>query len=134
MRPRWRQTVAALLFLWVNQCGGEGGHTVWATVCPPYHAAQAYICPHHHLHTHINITPPRPIFSTPPPTHSHLNLERILRLRPSFGVDRTRETTVTGYKPSLNWRRVQRQGLLLTVREIFVSHWTATARLKLGSP
>lgn len=34
----------------------------------------------------------------------------------------------------LNWRRARRQGLLPTVGGILGSHWTATARLKLGSP
>ncbi|KAK3887590.1 hypothetical protein Pcinc_008294 [Petrolisthes cinctipes] len=63
-------------------------------------SAQAYICPHHHLHTHT------------------YNLERTLQLRHSFGVDRTREATDTCYKPSLNWRGVQRQGLLLTVGDL----------------
>ncbi|KAK3895457.1 hypothetical protein Pcinc_000799 [Petrolisthes cinctipes] len=116
LRPRWRQTVAALLFLWVRQQGGEGGHVAWATACPPYHNAQAYIHPHHHLHTHT------------------YNQERTLQLRHSFGVDRTQEATDTCYKPSLNWHRVRRKGLLLTVGEIFESHWTATTRLKLGSP
>ncbi|KAK3887712.1 hypothetical protein Pcinc_008197 [Petrolisthes cinctipes] len=116
LRPRWRQTVAALLFLWVRQRGGEWGNVEWATTCPPYHNAQAYIRPHHHLHTRT------------------YNLERTLQLHHSFGVDRTWEATDTGYKPSLNWHRVQRHGLLLTVGEIFESHWTATARLKLGSP
>ena len=42
--------------------------------------------------------------------------------------------TDTGYKPSLNWRTARRQGLLPTVGEILRSHWTAIARLKLGSP
>lgn len=50
------------------------------------------------------------------------------------GVDTTRGAADTGYKPSLNWRRAWRQGLLPTVGEIFGSQWTATARLKLGSP
>ncbi|KAK3889962.1 hypothetical protein Pcinc_006114 [Petrolisthes cinctipes] len=107
---------AALLFLWVCQQGGEGGHVAWAPPCPPYNNAQAYIRPHHHLHLHT------------------YNLERKLQLRHSFGVDRTRETTDTGYKPSLNWRRVRRQGLFLMVGEIFESHWAATALHKLGSP
>ena len=34
----------------------------------------------------------------------------------------------------LNWRIVKFQGLLPTVEEIFTSHWTAIAYLKLGSP
>ncbi|KAK3888642.1 hypothetical protein Pcinc_007367 [Petrolisthes cinctipes] len=86
------------------------------STCPPYHNAQAYIRPHHHLHTHT------------------YNLERTLQLRHSFGVYRIREAIDTGYKPSLNWRRVRRQELLLMVGEIFESHWIATVHLKLGSP
>ncbi|KAK3875304.1 hypothetical protein Pcinc_019821 [Petrolisthes cinctipes] len=81
--------------------------------CPPYHNAQAYIHPCHHLHLH---------------------LERTLQLHHLSGVDTTREATDTGYKPSLNWRRARRQGLLPAVGEIFESHWTASACLKLGSP
>ena len=49
-------------------------------------------------------------------------------------MDTTRGATDTGYKPSLDWRRAWRQGLLPTVGEILGSHWTAIARLKLGSP
>ena len=52
----------------------------------------------------------------------------------AFGVDTTRGVTVTGYKPLLDWRRAWRQGLFPSVGGIFGSHWTATARLKLGSP
>ena len=51
-----------------------------------------------------------------------------------YGVNSTWEATDMGYKPSLNWHRVWHQGLLLMVGEIFVSHWTATTHLKLGSP
>ena len=50
------------------------------------------------------------------------------------GVDTTRGATVTGYKPSRDWRKARRQGLLPTVGGILGSHWTAIARLKLGSP
>ena len=50
------------------------------------------------------------------------------------GVDTTRGATVTGYKPSFDWRKARRQGLLPTVGGILGSHWTAIARLKLGSP
>ena len=49
---RWCQTVAALLFLWIHQWGGEGGQVAWATACPPYYNAQAYIHPCHQLYTH----------------------------------------------------------------------------------
>ena len=51
-----------------------------------------------------------------------------------YGVDTTRGATVTGYKPSRDWRKARRQGLLPTVGRILASHWTAIARLKLGSP
>ena len=50
------------------------------------------------------------------------------------GVGTTRGATVTGYKPSHDWRKARRQGLLPTVGGILGSHWTAIARLKLGSP
>ena len=50
------------------------------------------------------------------------------------GVDTTRGATVTGYKLSRKWRKARRQGFLLTVGGIVGSHWTAIARLKLGSP
>ena len=50
------------------------------------------------------------------------------------GVDTTRGATVTGYKPSRDWRKARRQGLPPTVGGILGSHWTAIARLKLGSP
>ena len=113
--PHWCQTVAALLFLWICQQDGEGGQVAWATACPPYHNAQAYI----HRSHQLTLTP---------------HLERTLQLCHLYGVDSTREATDTGYKPSLNWHRVWCQGLLPTVGEIFVSHWTATACLKLGSP
>ena len=61
-------------------------------------------------------------------------LERTLQLCHLYGVDSTQEATDTSYKPSLNWHRVWSQGLLPMVGEIFMSHWTATAHLKLGSP
>ena len=72
--------------------------------------------------------------STPSTIHSQLHLERTLQLCHLYGVNSTWEATDTTYKPSLNWHRVWCQGLLLTVGEIFVSHWTATTCLKLGSP
>ena len=50
------------------------------------------------------------------------------------GVDTTRGATVTGYKPSFDWRKARRQGLLPTVGGILGSHWTAIARLKLAAP
>ena len=50
------------------------------------------------------------------------------------GVDTTRGAAVTGYKPSHDWRKARRQGLLPKVGGILGSHWTAIARLKLGSP
>ena len=49
------------------------------------------------------------------------------------GVDTTRGAAVTGYKPSHDWRKARRQGLLPTLGGIG-SHWTAIARLKLDSP
>ena len=72
--------------------------------------------------------------STPSTIHLQPHLERTLQLCHLHGVDSTQEAADTGYKPSLNWHRVQHQGLLPMVGEIFVSHWTATTRLKLGSP
>ena len=54
LQPHWCQTVAALLFLWICQQGGEGGQVAWATACPPYHNVQAYIHPCHHLYTHTH--------------------------------------------------------------------------------
>ena len=33
-----------------------------------------------------------------------------------------------------DWRRNERQGSPPSVGEVFAPHWTATARLKLGSP
>ena len=50
------------------------------------------------------------------------------------GVDTTRGATVIGYKPSRDWRKARRQGLLPTVGGILGSHWTAIAHLKLSSP
>ena len=72
--------------------------------------------------------------SMPSTIHLQLHLERTLQLHHLYGVNSTWEATDTGYKPSLNWHRVWYQGLLLMVGEIFVSHWTATTCLKLGSP
>ena len=51
-----------------------------------------------------------------------------------FGESTTRKTAVTSDKSLLNWRRVGRYGLSSTVGGIFVSHWSAIARLQLGSP
>ena len=49
LRRCWCQTVMALLFIWIHQRRGEGGRAAWATDCPPYNSAQAYI--HHHSPT-----------------------------------------------------------------------------------
>jgi hypothetical protein len=49
-------------------------------------------------------------------------------------VDTTREAVDTGYKLSAQLASSWRQGLLPTVGEMSMSHWTTTARLKLGSP
>ena len=49
-------------------------------------------------------------------------------------TETTRETADTGYKPRAYWRELGRQGLSPTVGGIFASHWSAIARLKLGSP
>ena len=38
------------------------------------------------------------------------------------GVGETRGTAVTGYKSSLDWRRVRRQGPIQTVGETIMSH------------
>ena len=46
----------------------------------------------------------------------------------------TRGAAVTGYKPSHDWGKARRQGLLPTVGGILGCHWIAIARLKLGSP
>ena len=35
----------SLLFLWIHWHHGEGGHAAWATSCPPYPSAQAWIPP-----------------------------------------------------------------------------------------
>ena len=77
---------------------------------------------------------PGSYLSMPSPIHSHPHLEWTLQLCHLYGVDSTWEATDTVYKPSLNWHRVWCQGLLPMVGEIFVSHWTATTCLKLGSP
>ena len=50
------------------------------------------------------------------------------------GVDTTRGATATGYKPSRDWRKARRQGLLPTVGGVLGSHWTAIACLKRDSP
>ena len=92
--------------------GGEGEDAAWATACTPQNNAQAYI--HSVTYTHFHTW----------------------RGHSSFAIllDTTRGATDTGYMPSLDWRRAWRQGLLPTVGEILGSHWTAIARLKLGSP
>ena len=53
---------------------------------------------------------------------------------PSASTQHREQQIRTGYKPSLDWPRAWRQGLLPTMGEILGSHWTAIARLKLGSP
>ena len=83
-----------------------------ATACPPHNTAQAYI--HSITYTHFYTWR----------GHSSFTIR----------VDTTRGATDTSYKPSLNWCRALRQGLLPTVGEILRSNWTANARLKLGSP
>ena len=70
----------------------------------------------------------------PSTIHSQPHLERTIQLCHLCGVDSTQKATDTSYKPSLNWCRVQCQGLLPMVGEIFVSHWTATTCLKLAAP
>ena len=115
LQPCWCQTVAALLFLWICQWDGGG------TGCMGNSLSSISQCP--------GLYP-----STPLTIHLQLHLERTLQLCHLYGVDSTREATDTSYKPSLNWHRVQHQGLLPTVGEILVSHWTATTCLKLGSP
>ena len=92
--------------------GGGEGHAAWATACPPYNTARAYI--HSITYTYFHTWRGHSSFA--------------------IRVDATRGATDTGYKPSLDWRRTPRQGLLLTVGEILGSHWTAIARLKLSIP
>ncbi len=46
----------------------------------------------------------------------------------------TQETAVTSYKPRVDWHKLGRYGLSPTVGGIIVSHWSANASLKLGSP
>ena len=92
--------------------GGGGGDAAWATACPPHNTAQAYI--HSTTYTYFHTWRGHSSFA--------------------IRVDTTRGATDTGYKPSLDWRRERRQGLLPTVEEILGSHWTATTHLKLGSP
>ena len=111
LRRRWCQTVMALLFLWIHHRRG-GGHAAWTTACPPHNIAQAYI--HSITYTYFHTW------------RGHSSL--------AICVDSTWGATDTGYKPSLDWRRARRQGLLPMVGEILGSHWTAIARLKLGSP
>ncbi len=48
-------------------------------------------------------------------------------------VEPTQEATATVYKPTRDWRKVWRHGLLPTMGEILGTRWTATARLKLDS-
>ena len=60
-------------------------------------------------------------------------LERSLQLH-CTSEEPTREVAVTGYKSTLDWRRAGRHGLSSTVGGIIAPHWSATARLKLGSP
>ena len=93
-----------------------GGRATWATAGPPYIIAQAYI---RTCITHTDKTTLQTGEDTP---------------ASPCGVDTTRGATVTGYKPSRDWRKARRQGLLPTVGGILGSHWTAIARLKLGSP
>ena len=88
--------------------GGRGADAAWATTCSPHNTAQAYI--HSITYTYFHTW----------------------RGHSSFAI--RVDTTDTGYKPSLDWWRARRQGLLPTVREILGSHWTAIARLKLGIP
>ena len=52
----------------------------------------------------------------------------------STRLNQTRGTLVTSYKSKADWRKLGRYGLSLTVGEVLASHWSATARLKLGSP
>ena len=49
-------------------------------------------------------------------------------------LEKTRETSVTSYKSRAYWRKLGRYGLSPTVGGIIAFHWSATARLKLGSP
>ena len=90
---------------------GEG-HAAWATACSPHNTVQAYI--HSITYTYFHTWRGQSNFT--------------------IHVDTTRGATNTGYKPSLDWRRTRPQGLLPTLGEILGSHWTAVARLKLGSP
>ena len=106
----------ALLFLWIHYRrggggGGGGGDAAWATACAPHNTAQAYI--HSITYTYFHTWRGHSSFA--------------------IRVDITRGATDTGYKPSLDWRRAWRQGLLPTEVEILGSHWTAIALLKLGS-
>ena len=60
-------------------------------------------------------------------------LERSFQLH-CTSEEPTRKVAVTGYKSTLDWRRVGRHKLSSTVGGIIAPHWSATARLKLGSP
>ena len=46
----------------------------------------------------------------------------------------TRETAVTSYKSRAYWRKLGRYGSSPSVGGTIASHWSTTARLKLGSP
>ena len=92
----------------------RGGHAAWATACHP-----TLHCPGLHPFNSLTCT----YFHT---WRGHSSF--------TIRVNTRRGATDTDYKPSLDWRRVRRQGLLPTVGEILVSHWTAIAHLKLGSP
>ena len=105
----------ALLFLLIHHRREEGeeGGGGWATACPPNKH-----CSGSHLNHSLTYT----YFHT---WRGHSSFD--------IRVDTTRGATDTGYKPSLDWRRARRQGLLPTVGEVLGSHWTAIARLKLDS-
>ena len=60
-------------------------------------------------------------------------LERLLQCR-CISDRPTRETTVTSYKSWAHWRKLGRYGLFPTVGGAITPHWSAIARLKLGSP
>ena len=123
LRRRWCQTVMALLFLWIYHRRGEGGgggkgrgmlHGQQPAPPPPpslHNTAQVYI--HSITYTYF---------------HTWLGHSSF-----AIGVDATRGATDTGYKPTLDWCRARRQGLLPMVGKILESHWTANARLKLGN-
>ena len=91
---------------------GGGGDAAWAIACPPHNTAQARI--HSITYTYFHTWRGHSSFA--------------------IRVDTTRGATDTGYKPSIDWCRAWRQGLLPTAGEVLGSHRTAIARLKLGSP